>query len=98
MGRAHRRTLLASQTRTRNKTHLDVDAPRPPRGGVNEVGQAVPAHIAERVAIKARPNIGEIVGAVIMNVVAVRIALDRQRAAGAAERETKSGEPTPEAS
>src|SRR6516225_4858469 len=89
------RTLLASQTRTRNKAHLDIAAPRPPRGGVDEVGRALPAHVAERVAIKARPHIGEIVGAVIMHVVAVRIALDRQRAAGAAEQETQSGEPAP---
>jgi hypothetical protein len=86
------RESLRARTRPVNKADFYVAAPRQPRSGVVEIGQALPAHVAARIAVKAWPHVSEIIGSVIMNVIAVRKALYRECAAGAAEPEAKNGE------
>jgi hypothetical protein len=87
---------LGSPTRPRQETHLDIAAPRPPRSGIDEIGQALPAHIADRISIKARAHIGEVVGPVIVDVIAVRKALRGRRAAGSADHDAERGETKPQ--
>src|SRR5271156_543907 len=76
-----------SVTRPGKEPHFDIAAPRPPGGGVDDIREAISARSADGIAIKPRPHIGEVVGPVVMRVVAVRKALGRKCRACAAKRD-----------
>jgi hypothetical protein len=72
------RSLRRSARRHPQRPHSDLPPPPHTSRGVDEIWGTFPARSADRVAVQARPNIGEVRRTVVVVVVAVRIAFRRR--------------------